>query len=54
MTVVGAVAGLIAGKIGVRELSAALVQQVGDGFDKEPLENKDLLEIGKKNFVEQS
>ncbi|KAK7182750.1 hypothetical protein DPSP01_013486 [Paraphaeosphaeria sporulosa] len=48
MTVVGAVAGLIAGKIGVRELAAAMVDQVSNGFEKEPLENVDLARIGKK------
>lgn len=52
MSVAGMVAGLIVGKIGIRELVAAFLQQVGNGFDKEPLENKDLIEIGKKALAE--
>jgi len=48
MTVVGAVAGLIAGKVGVQEVAAAMVDQVSNGFEKEPLENVDLARIGKK------
>lgn len=48
LTMVGMVAGLIAGKIGVRELAAAMVDQVSNGFEKEPLENADLARIGKK------
>jgi hypothetical protein len=48
MTVVGAVAGLIAGKIGVKEVAAAMVDQVSNGFLKEPLENADLMRIGKE------
>ena len=48
MTVVGAVAGLIAGKIGIREVAASMVDQVSNGFEKEPLENADLARIGKR------
>lgn len=48
MTIVGAVAGLIAGKIGIKEVAAAMVDQVSNGFEKEPLENADLVKIGKK------
>lgn len=53
MTVVGAVAGLIAGKIGVQEVAAAMVDQVSSGFEKEPLENVDLVRIGKKALESQ-
>lgn len=48
MTVVGAVAGLIAGKIGIKEVAAAMVDQVSNGFEQEPLENADLARIGKR------
>lgn len=50
MSVVGVFAGLIAGKIGIKEVAAAMVDQVSNGFEKEPLENADLARIGKRTL----
>jgi len=38
--------------ISVEELAAALLQQVQDGFEKEPLVNEDLKRIGKRVLAE--
>lgn len=35
-------------KVGIQELVAAMLQQVRDGFEKEPLENDDMIRIGQK------
>lgn len=45
----GALVGLgIVKKVGIQELVAAMLQQVRDGFEKEPLENDDLIRIGQR------
>ena len=45
----GVLVGLgIVQKVGIQELVAAMLQQVRDGFEKEPLENDDLIRIGQK------
>ena len=38
----------IVSKVGIQELAAAMLQQVQVGFEKEPLENDDLIRIGQK------
>ncbi|KAK0749665.1 putative nucleoside-diphosphate-sugar epimerase [Schizothecium vesticola] len=45
----GVLVGLgIVKKVDIQELVAAMLQQVRDGFEKEPLENDDLIRIGQK------
>lgn len=38
--------------VSVEEVSAAMVHQVVHGFEKEPLENEDLVRIGRKALEE--
>lgn len=49
-SVVGAAARLtgVMPTIGIEELAAAMVQQIRDGFEKEPLMNDNLKRIGRK------
>lgn len=45
----GVLTGLgIVKKVPIQELVAAMLQQVRDGFQKEPLENDDLIRLGQK------
>lgn len=36
------------GNVSVTEAAAAMLQQVVEGFEKEPLQNDDLVRIGRK------
>lgn len=36
------------GNVDVREVSAAMLHEVVHGFEKEPLENEDLVRIGRQ------